>query len=30
MGDMDVGPDGEMRWYLYVTFSAETVAHVEN
>lgn len=29
MGDMDVGPGGEMGWYVYVTFSAEKVPYVE-
>jgi len=29
MGDMDVGPDGEMGWYVYVTFSAEKVPYAE-
>jgi len=26
-GDMDVGPNGEMGWYVYVTFSAEAVPY---
>jgi len=29
MGDLDVGPDGELGWYVYVTFDAVKVPYTE-